>query len=222
MFEWLDKQLHAGQDAKTADEVLLRIVAAMLLGFVVACIYIYTRPRHDTGTKGIIATIVLLSIMLSMVVMAVGGNLARSFTLAGVLAIVRFRTVVEDTRDGAFVICAVVVGMASGAGFLEVAIIGLPFIALAAYMTQNHELRKPLPASRLELRYVASESVQSTIELILKKYAHHFNLKQSKTCKKDASLEVTYRLRLNAGSKTMELVRELQSVEGMQSVEWKA
>ncbi|HMP18433.1 MAG TPA: hypothetical protein PKD72_15515, partial [Gemmatales bacterium] len=80
----------------------------MLLGFIVAAIYSFTRPRHEaSGTRGILATIVLLSILLAMVVMAVGNSPARAFTLAGILAIVRFRTVVEDTRDAAFVICSV-------------------------------------------------------------------------------------------------------------------
>lgn len=221
MFEWLNKVMHAGEDVSNLD-VLIRILAAMLLGFVVACIYIYTRPRHDQGTKGIIATIVMLSILLSMVVMAVGDNLARSFTLAGVLAIVRFRTVVEDTRDGAFVICAVVVGMAAGTGHLEAAIIGLPFVALAAYLTQNHELRKLHPASRLELRFVATVNLQPAVETALKRYAHHIVVKQSAICKKGASVEITYRLRLNSGAQAVDMVRELQAIEGMQSVEWKA
>src|SRR5207248_6540957 len=66
--------------------------------------------------------------------MVIGNNSARAFSLVGVLAIVRFRTVVEDTRDTAFVIFAVAVGMAVGAGFLKVALVGLPFAAAAAFL----------------------------------------------------------------------------------------
>lgn len=44
----------------------------------------------------------------------------------------RFRTVVEDTRDTAFVIFAVAVGMAIGAGYLKVPLVGIPFVALTA------------------------------------------------------------------------------------------
>ena len=50
-----------------------------------------------------------------MVSMVIGNEIARAFSLVGALSIVRFRTVVEDTRDTAFVIFAVVVGMALGA-----------------------------------------------------------------------------------------------------------
>ena len=50
-----------------------------------------------------------------MVTQVIGDNVARAFSLVGALSIVRFRTVVRDTQDTAFVIFAVVVGMAVGA-----------------------------------------------------------------------------------------------------------
>lgn len=221
MFDWLNGQMHGGEIPSTPD-IVKRIAAAMILGFVVAGIYVYTRPRHDTGTKGILATFVLLSILLSMVVMAVGTNIARSFMLAGVLAIVRFRTVVQDTRDGAFVICSVVVGMAAGAGFLDVAIIGLPFVAVAAYLTQNQQLRKVMPASTLKLKFQLAFQSQQTIESILSRYTDYHHLKASGTCKKGTAFEVIYRLRMKPGATSLDLVRDIKAMEGMTSVEWKA
>ncbi|HQR43626.1 MAG TPA: DUF4956 domain-containing protein [Gemmatales bacterium] len=191
------------------------------MGFVVAGIYVFTRPRHDTGTKGLIATLVMLSILLSMVVMAVGDNAARAFTLAGVLAIVRFRSVVEDTRDAAFVICSVIVGMASGAGYWAVALIGLPFVAVAAYLTQNHQVRKVLPASTLKLKFTTTQPMQQPIEAILHKYSEQHIVKSTGTCKKGTAFEVTYRLRLRHGSISFDLVRDLRMLTGMQQVEWK-
>ena len=50
-----------------------------------------------------------------MVTQVIGDNVARAFSLVGALSIVRFRTVVRDTQDTAYVIFAVAVGMAVGA-----------------------------------------------------------------------------------------------------------
>ena len=58
----------------------------------------------------------LLSILIAMVTQVIGDNIARAFSLVGALSIVRFRTVVRDTQDTAFVIFSVGVGMAVGAG----------------------------------------------------------------------------------------------------------
>lgn len=222
MFEWLDKQMHAGQDP-TYPDVMLRIIAALVLGCVVACIHHYTRPREDGGTKGLVATLVLLSILLSMVILTVGSNIARAFTLAGVLAIVRFRTVLKDTRDIAFVICAVVVGMAAGAGYLAYAIIGLPVIAVAAYFTQEHkQMQKIIPASNLHLRFLVTHLLQQPVEEVLKRYVDALSVRETSTCKKGTAFDVTYRIRMKRGMLTLDMVRELHALEGMQSVEWKA
>lgn len=220
MLEWLELQMHAGQDP-TKTDIFMRIVAAMILGCVVACIYFFTRPKDGPVTNGFVSTLVLLSILLSMVVMAVGNNIARSFTLAGVLAIVRFRTVVKDTRDSAFVICAVVVGMAAGVGYMSVAFIGLPIVAAAAYFAQYTQPAKLGRSSDLHLRFLISNSLQSTIEEILKRYVEAYALKEASTCKKGTSLDLSYRIRVRKGMQTPDLVRELKALEGMQSVEWK-
>ncbi len=78
------------------------------------------------------ATLVLLTLLICMVTAVVGNSIARAFSLAGALSIVRFRTVVEDTRDTAFVIFAVVVGMAIGCGHAEIALVGTPIVGCAA------------------------------------------------------------------------------------------
>src|SRR5262249_50896362 len=84
--------------------------------------------------SGLVPTLVLLTVLIAMVTLVIGNSVARAFSLVGALAIVRFRTVVEDTRDTAFVIFAVAVGMAVGAGFLTVPLVGLPVAGLAGLL----------------------------------------------------------------------------------------
>ena len=221
MFEWLNDKMHAGQ-VHTDGDVFLRIIAAMVLGCVVAFIHHFTHPKDSQGTNGFLPTIVLLTILLAMVVLAVGDNIARSFTLAGVLAIVRFRTVVKNTRDSAFVICAVVVGMAAGTGYLAVAIIGLPVVAIAAYFTQDQHATKPLARiSNLELRYALTHNPQQSADGILNRLTDSHSVCKTGICKKGTAIKVCYRCRLKRGVQAPDLVRELLALEGMQSVEWK-
>src|SRR6185295_13041366 len=78
------------------------------------------------------STLVLLSILIATVTQVVGESPARAFSLVGALSIIRFRTVVQDTQDTAFVIFAVVMGMAAGASAPWVAMIGLGIVSLAA------------------------------------------------------------------------------------------
>jgi len=76
---------------------------------------------------------VLLSVLLCLATLVIGDNVARAFSIVGALSIVRFRTVVRDTRDTAFVIAAVTVGMAAGAGYFLAPLLSLPVMVVAAF-----------------------------------------------------------------------------------------
>src|ERR1041385_3392861 len=105
-------------------QITIHLCIAFVAGLLVATIYKVTRPRSHV-TPSFPPTLVLLAILIAMVTQVIGGSVARAFGLVGALSIVRFRTVVRDTQDTAFVIFSVVVGMASGAGIFHIVAAGL-------------------------------------------------------------------------------------------------
>src|SRR5262249_30790368 len=119
-----DAAFPLGHDISIED-LLKRLALAVILGCVIGGVYRLTHRGESPVAPSFVATLVLLCIIIAMVTQVVGDRLGRAFTLVGALSIVRFRTVVEDTRDTAFVIFAVVVGMACGLGNLVVALAGL-------------------------------------------------------------------------------------------------
>src|SRR5438067_1351536 len=129
----------------------LRLGAALLLGCVIAGLYRLTRGRPANDTSNLLPTLVLLTVLVGMITVVIGDNLARAFGLVGALSIVRFRTVVEDTRDTAFVIFAVVVGMAAGAGYGLLAAVGIPAVAAAALVMAQLDRRRVAAAGSVLL-----------------------------------------------------------------------
>ena len=113
-------------------QVLIRLIIAMLLGGVVTRSTGSPAPADEIAPSFTV-TLVLLSILIAMVTQVIGDNVARAFSLVGALSIVRFRTVVRDTQDTAYVIFAVAVGMAVGAGHPVLAISGIGVVAVAAF-----------------------------------------------------------------------------------------
>src|SRR4051812_35884516 len=130
MPDWLQTSLTSGTDS---PPLLLawRIGVAFILGSVVAGLYRWSR-RGQSSTPTFTTTLILLATLIAMATQIIGDNVARAFSLVGALSIVRFRTVVKDTQDTAFVIFAVVVGMASGANHLSVGLVGLAILSAAA------------------------------------------------------------------------------------------
>ena len=129
-----------GAATVTADPVaviVLRLIVAMVFGGVVA--FVYRRARRVPGGS-FTTTLILLAILIAMVTQVIGDNVARAFSLVGALSIVRFRTVVRDTQDTAYVIFSVAVGMAVGAATL-----------LAGQMILELKFRDAMPAVFREL-----------------------------------------------------------------------
>ena len=129
MPEWFRESLANGSDP-TPGILVWRIGLALLLGVAVSGIYRWAKRGEPVQTT-FLTTLILLSTVIAMVTQVIGDNVARAFSLVGVLSVVRFRTVVKDTQDTAFVIFAVVVGMAVGANPLTVALVGPAIIAAA-------------------------------------------------------------------------------------------
>src|SRR6187455_2238630 len=123
-------------------EVLTRLIVALLLGVVVAWVYRRTRPAGEFAPT-FPGTLVMLAVLIAMVTQVIGDSVARAFSLVGALSIVRFRTVVRDTQDTAFVIFAVVVGMAVGARDPWVALIGIGVVSAAAFLTMSKPSATP-------------------------------------------------------------------------------
>lgn len=132
MFDFLTAPFRDGPDL-SVPETVLRLVVAAVLGGLVALVY--RQSRHEIDVMPTFPpTLVLLSILIAMVTQVIGSNVARAFSLVGALAIVRFRTVVRDTQDTAYVILAVVVGMSVGAGAPWVGVVGIGISACVAFL----------------------------------------------------------------------------------------
>lgn len=201
-------------------DVLFRLAAALVLGWVVAAIY--RRTRHGTEiTSSFPVTLVLLSVLIAMVTQVIGSNVARAFSLVGALSIVRFRTVVRDTQDTAYVIFAVAVGMAMGAKDLWVGLLGVGIVAVAAYlmMARAKIFSAAQPAYVLDLRVGLSCDVNQLLGKTIDTYFQERELVAIGTARQGASLDVTYEGRLRTPTQANEMVSSLNRIEGVQSVE---
>jgi hypothetical protein len=202
-------------------DVALRLTLALLLGGVVCWIYCRTR-KHGEVTPSFPTTLVLLSVLIAMVTQVIGDNIARAFSLVGALSIVRFRTVVRDTQDTAYVIFAVVVGMAIGAKNPWVALIGLLVMGVAAFvMVRVRPSTVPGwdPEYVLSLRVGLGQNLDKLLDGDCDAHVADKKLVSMGTAKQGISLNVIYQVRLRPGGSADELVKLLNRTEGVQSVQ---
>jgi hypothetical protein len=222
MPEFLKTALGDGPKVAPLD-VAVRLLVALVLGAVVAWIYRRARKGTDLSTS-FPGTLVLLAVLIAMVTQVIGDNVARAFSLVGALSIVRFRTVVRDTQDTAYVIFAVVVGMAVGADDLWVGIIGIGVIGVAAYAmrARGSGFNAEAPSYLLSLRVglgVGTDSLENTLGAALDQHLKERTLISVGTAKQGTSLDITYEARLRPSGSPAALVKALNRIDGVQSAE---
>jgi hypothetical protein len=220
MPDWLLKSFNDSSVAISWQMLIARLATALVMGALVAGIYYKTRrPANVAATFP--ATLVLLAVLIAMVTQVIGDNIARAFSLVGALSIVRFRTVVRDTKDTAFVIFAVVVGMAVGAGQLAVAGCGMVTVAVAAALFRDPPGSSALSAGVMWLvvRIGWSAGIEARLQAALAEHVAASELLSIDTIRHGAAAELSYWARLSPGVTPVQIVADLSRVEGVQSVE---
>ncbi|WP_437205226.1 DUF4956 domain-containing protein [Planctomicrobium sp. SH664] len=204
---------------------LVLITVRLLLGLVFGCLvagsYWLTQPRLTTRSWSLMSTLVLLTILIGLVTLVIGNNVARAFSLVGTLSIVRFRTVVEDTRDTAFVIFAVAVGMAVGTGYYLAPVVGIPVTTLAAYLFRHREHGHPENSltRQLNVRVGLGHDARQLLEPKFLAHLRQWDLASVATARQGTAFQLRYEVQLLTADSALTLAAELNRLEGVQEVE---
>lgn len=121
----------AGFDAEpgevaTALTVALAMVSAILLALPVAWVYILTRAKRGYQ-QSVVQSLILLPLVVSGVVLLVKHSLALAFSLAGIVAAVRFRNTLDDSKDAVYIFLATGIGLAAAVNVPIAAVISAIF-----------------------------------------------------------------------------------------------
>ncbi len=217
---WLINDLTKPADVAW-NVVAFRLVIAAVGGLAVAGTCYASRRRALVSVWPLAATLVLLTILVAMTALVIGDNVAKAFSLVGALSIVRFRTVVDDTRDTAFVIYAVVVGMGIGSGQFGVCLIGIPIVSLVAIVLATNGSKPAIETTehRLEIRMSSGHDPVELLTGLFRRELVSHRLTQIVTARQGLSLDLRYNVRLKEPADPLALVKILQQVEGIQTVE---
>ena len=210
MPEWLnhdfDPEIHL-----TTEAVIVRLLTAALFGGIVCLVYriSFGRKKSDSLPFGI--TLILLSCLVAMTTLIIGNNQALAFSLVGTLAIVRFRTSMDDTRDTAFVIFAVSVGMGSAVGAMRVVIVGVPVVCLVVFLSSLVARRvQPNGPDRMLAIRLGSSADPNILAPVLDRLFAKNQLLGVETVKNGEQVELTYQVRFKTVS-LLPVVAELRT-----------
>ncbi len=138
----------------TLTNILIVLISATLLGLIFAGVFVLTH-KNTVYDRAFTTTLVMMPVVISVIIMLVSNNLARAFSLAGVFTLVRFRTAIADSRDIAYILGSVGIGLSAALGyiafalvitvFLAVVLIGLSLLSKNQDVTNHARLRIIIP-----------------------------------------------------------------------------
>ncbi len=175
-------------------DTLLGLGIALVIGLFIFLIY----KKTLTGvlySDGFALTLVGLSLVTTLVIMAVTSNVVLSLGMVGALSIVRFRTAIKEPVEIVFLFWALAVGIVIGAGMIPLAVIGSAIIGVILLLFGNRKVREN-PYILVVSCY--NEQAEAILHQALAEATRHYNVK-SKTVTA-AGIELTAELRTKNAS----------------------
>lgn len=194
-----------------------QIIASMLLAFVLSSVFATTYRWTFKGlsySRTFIHTMVLASMIIAMLIMAIGNNLARGLGILGTLALVRFRTPIRDPRDMMFLFGSMAVGVATGANVFSVAIVGTIVINAAILLLHwspfaSRREHEALVRFMLPPESAAEEQVKDA----MRGCCSAFSLVAMREAVQGDMIEYVYQVRLLDPSYQPDLIDALHSIK---------
>ena len=171
-------------------DVLLALGLSFVLGLFIFMIYkkTYSGVMYSDSFG---VSLIAMSMITSLVIIAVTSNVVLSLGMVGALSIVRFRTAIKEPMDIAFLFWSIAVGIVLGAGLLPLAIIGSVIIGIIIVVFSTRKLGD---TPYILVVNCVDESTETAVKELLNKEAKK-NLLKSKTVNK-LGIELTYEIRV--------------------------
>jgi uncharacterized membrane protein YhiD involved in acid resistance len=198
--------------AVSTGQMLLCLIISWLLCSAVAKVYQFTY-RDASFSPAFMQTLVICGMVIGAVMLIIGSNIARAFSLVGALSIIRFRNAVKDPRDVAFIFLVMAIGMACGTGFYKIAIALTGTTCIAITLMGLFQFG----SSRLEEKIVKIQAptiknFETLFDPILKNHSRSFSLVAAEKTQMGTEMELTFILQVSKNFKIEALMNELEKL----------
>ncbi len=206
----------------TSEFTILDVVLVFMLGFVLSAfigwIYKITH-RGISYTQSFVFTLVINGMVVAMVMLIVGSNIARAFSLVGALSIIRFRNAVKETRDVGFIFFTMAIGMAVGTRFYTLAVIGAIVISLLILLMVRFDwFAREMANQILRVQVPSDAPFDSLFEHIFLKYTSSVELISVDSVQSGTLTELTYSLGLKKSSQIEQFISEIKNLNNNNKV----
>ncbi len=196
---------------KAAEFSVLDVAIAMLMSFAIGLFIFYVYKKTFAGvmySASFGVSIMAMTLITTLIILAVTSNIILSLGMVGALSIVRFRTAVKEPLDIAFLFWAISAGIVVGAGLIPLAVIGTVFIGIILIVFVS---RKSSDTPYIVVMNLDNDEAESACMELIKAKTKKSLIKAKTVSKNGIELTVEVRL-LDMSAK---LLNELLNISGV-------
>ena len=199
-------------------DVVLNVLLAGFIGFIISLVYRYTH-QGNAYSSSFVTVLIIITMITSIVIMVIGNNLARAFGLVGAMSIIRFRTVLKETRDIVFIFFALASGMAVGSGNHMIGVVGCIIISLVILILfyikyGSVQLKEML----LKFWVIPEEGDRPVYMNVFDEYLNKYSLLNVRSTRLGQFLELSFYVKIKKKGQYQSFITALGALEGIDKV----
>lgn len=202
----------------TVMSAVTTMLVAVLFGVAIAFTYYKTQDEEVFG-RSMAITLLMLPIILSVVILFIGSNIARAFSLAGTLSIIRFRSAPGDPKDIGFIFFDIAAGLACGVGLYGYGAIFVIVLCVLIFVAERYKIfDRKTTVKHLKITIPEDLNYQGAFDDVLLKYTKKYSLEKIRTTDLGSLFELCYCVTMNDNVNEQEFLNELRCRNGNLSI----
>ncbi|EPR65389.1 DUF4956 domain-containing protein [Cyclobacterium qasimii] len=198
---------------------LVNITYSFIWAFVLSSLIAITHKLTFTGDvypKNFFQSLILGALVTSLVMMAIGDSLARGLGVFGAMAIIRFRTRIDDPRDVLFLFAALSTGLAIGVYGFTISFVGAILFCLVALLLHTSPFRSFKYHNQLYFTIDDTDKL-ATITSLFENHCQGFRMLTIQV-NKEMATRYQYAITLNSNVLKDEFINHIKAVEGISQI----
>jgi Uncharacterized membrane protein len=193
--------------AFSAVDTVIALGLAFILGLFIFLVYKKTF-NGVMYSSGFGVSLIAMSLITTLIILAISSNVVLSLGMVGALSIVRFRTAVKDPMDIVYLFWAISVGIVLGAGMIPLAFFGSVFIGVILLIFVN---RKHSDNAYILVAHCVDDTAEKAVVDAVQSSVKKHQVKSKSVSSK--GIELTLEVRLK--EMTTEFVNKVSAIEGV-------
>lgn len=197
--------------------IIINILASFVIALVIS--WVYQKTHYGISySKSFLTTLVIMAVLSTVAMMILSNNLVRALGVLGIFALIRFRTILKDTRDVAFLFFALAMGMAIGTNNYVIAAISTVMISFIVLLLTKYNFGSAVKNGFLLVVLTEKDFNFNDVSKFIDKYAGSKQFLQAKT-QSSGEQECYFSIIFKKDTDFGEFIRQTRAISGVQSVD---